>query len=235
MSKFIDLSEQKFCKLTVLEFDGRRKNQSFWKCLCDCGKTSIVNGGKLKNGHTKSCGCLLNETRGQSSKKHGMSHTPEHNVWLGMQARCYNENNDQYKDWGGRGITVCDRWLGDEGFVNFFADMGKRPSEKHTIERGNNDGNYSPDNCSWELKEVQANNTRSNVFITYNGQTKTVANWGKKIGIPGKVLRKRIKRGWGIEAVLTTPLLKNQFILSNGQKRNVSISNFMPYSFGYLN
>jgi len=203
--RFIDIVGMKYNKLTVISFDGRRGKQSFWVCKCDCGNETIVNGAKLKNGHTKSCGCFLIERRGKSSRTHGKSHTPEHNVWLTMTQRCYNKNNPSYPDYGGRGIVMCDRWLGDKGFSNFLIDMGSRPSKNHTIERMDNNKIYSPDNCFWDTRYNQNRNKRSNHWLTVNGRKRLLVDWGNDIGVKGYTIYRRIKRGWPLELAVSLP------------------------------
>lgn len=159
MGKFIDLaSHPPFGRLTVIERVGNDiRNQAVWACQCSCGNIVTVCGAKLRSGHTKSCGCLHKKTLSALRKTHGMSGTPEYNSWNSMKDRCRNKDNQDFKNYGGRGITVCDRWL--NSFENFFADMGPKPSPNHSIDRKDNDGNYYPGNCKWSTILEQANNT----------------------------------------------------------------------------
>lgn len=150
-----NLSGQKFNHLRIIKFshtDSRR--QSYWLCLCDCGNKHIVRSDGLKNGGTKSCGCLFIKVH----TIHGMTKTPEYGSWNRMRHRCYFTTDKSYKDYGGRGITVCERWK--TNFKNFFDDMGLRPSPKHTIDRINNNGNYEPTNCKWSTRSEQMRNKR---------------------------------------------------------------------------
>ena len=125
--------------------------------------------------------------------RHRMSKTPEYKAWQQMKDRCFNLNHPRYSNWGGRGITVCDRWL---NFKNFLADMGSRPSSKHSLNRIDNDSDYCPDNCKWSTRVEQQNNTRYNRLITIKNETKTIAQWAEKMSISHQVIRDRLKLKW---------------------------------------
>ncbi len=151
-----DLTRRKFGKLTALAPKGVDKNGSIlWECICECGNTIPVPSRCLVHGETKSCGCH----RKEFAKTHGMCYTPEYRAWQGMKRRCYNPRTESYADYGGRGITVCDRWRND--FKAFFADMGLRPSPEHSVDREKVNGNYEAGNCRWATWEEQANNRRN--------------------------------------------------------------------------
>ena len=143
--------------------------------------------------------------------RHGMSGTPEHNAWMSMKSRCFNPNNKYYSDYGGRGITVCDRWL--NSVENFLADMGSRPTAKHSIDRIDNDGDYCPDNCKWSTQTEQVNNRRSNRLITIDDVTLTIAQWAKKMGFGKKVIGDRLKLGWSEFDAVMTPVRQYQKII----------------------
>lgn len=139
---------------------------------------------------------------------HGMSYTGEHHAWLGMKQRCYNENNPKYPLYGGRGIRVCDRWL--DSFEAFYEDMGDRPSDSHSLDRIDNDGNYEPDNCRWATPKQQARNRSTNHDITYRGETKTLKEWAKELGMNRITLFTRLERlGWDVEKAFTEPVREN--------------------------
>ena len=163
MGRFKDLSGKVFSRLTVIErapTDGRRIK---WLCRCSCGKQVIITGENLVSGHTKSCGCLKRDKQ----TTHGMSSTPEWNAWVNMRARCTDRTHPKYHRYGGRGISVCPEWV--ESFVNFFTDMGYRPSKEHSLDRINNNGNYNKSNCKWSTrKEQQQNMSTNRLFYAVN-------------------------------------------------------------------
>lgn len=210
MARMLQLAGQRFERLTVKEFAGFRdvgkhgRRNPMWRCLCDCGAVSVVSTNALKN-RTKSCGCLNREwqhTFSQSTKTHGQRHTRTYNVWATMRQRCSNPNHCQFADYGGRGITVCERW---EKFDNFLADMGHAP-DGLSIERIDNHGNYEPTNCKWATREEQGRNRRSNVLLTLNGRSMIAADWADEIGMPASSLLRRLDIGWSEHRALTTPL-----------------------------
>jgi hypothetical protein len=156
----VDLSGKVFSRLTVIRWAGRNwKGDLLWECLCECGTCRIVLGRSIASGACKSCGCLNRDVAVSSNTTHGMSRTAIYNAWFGMIERCRNKKHKAYKNYGGRGITVCDRWC--ESVANFIADMGPRPSTRHTLDRIDNDGNYEPTNCRWATWDVQSRNKRN--------------------------------------------------------------------------
>jgi hypothetical protein len=162
--KRIDLTGQRFFRLTVVSFAGvNRRGQALWRVRCDCGTERSVRGDNLRNGTTGSCGCwkamcatLITLRHGHARR--GGSRSPEYRSWQNMLQRCTNPKDQDWKNWGGRGIRVCDRWL--HSFENFFVDMGRKPSPAHSIDRSNNDGNYEPGNCCWATAKEQRANRR---------------------------------------------------------------------------
>jgi len=200
-----DLTNKKFGKLTVLYRTRYHLKGVKWMCVCDCGNFSIPESNDLKSGHTTSCGCygrsMLEKTTHGHTK--GRKHTTEYEAWAGMIARCKNKNRKQYKDYGGRGIAVCERW---KNYDNFYSDMGEKPKGM-TIERIDNDKGYSPDNCKWATREEQGNNTRKNIFITHNGKTQTIAQWAREKNIYPQTLYNRIcTLKWPHKRALTEPV-----------------------------
>jgi len=170
MSKFIDLTGQIFNKLMVIDLENYIKNgKSTWSCLCDCNNKTIVVGSDLKNGHTKSCGCLKKKNKG-APLKHGHSKNSKqsraYQRWVSMNQRCNNKNHKYYKDYGGRNppITVCRRWSNKNphGFENFYKDVGDAPKGK-SLDRINNNKGYYPNNWQWATPKEQANNRRNNL------------------------------------------------------------------------
>ncbi len=157
---------QSFGRLSVVARAESNGQLAFWKCLCACGNSVTVAGAKLTSGHTNSCGCLRSEVTALRSTKHGMKRTLAYKSWEGLRARCNCPTNRKYARYGGRGITVCERW---DDFANFFADMGERPSRHHSIERMNNDGNYEPGNCKWALPPEQSRNKTHKTTTGVNG------------------------------------------------------------------
>lgn len=203
-----DISGQRFGRLVVVGFSHTKRWRAYWYCRCACGTVKSIRGDSLRSGRIVSCGCYNREIRipasVAASTTHGMSGTPEHNAWKAMKGRCDNPNNREYPYYGGRGIQVCARWR--ESFETFYADMGPRPSRKHSLDRIDNDGDYSPDNCRWATRIMQANNKSSNRILEFNGKRQTIAEWSRETGISEKNITGRLnRRGWSIERTLTTP------------------------------
>lgn len=202
---FRDLTGRKFGRLTVVSFNGRhQKRQGFqWNCSCECGGQKVVFGSDLTCGSVSSCGCLLRETASSVFRTHGLSLTVEHIIWKGMKQRCLNPKDVGYADYGGRGITICDRWLKFENFIaDILASLGPRP-DGMSIDRINTDGNYEPGNVRWATRIQQARNKRNNLVLTHNGETRCAAEWAKRTGIPVATLYKRIEMGWSAADTLS--------------------------------
>lgn len=187
---------------TKCEIRGRRR--TYWLCHCLCGEDKWVISDALKTGATRSCGCLNDEAR--RTPKHGgtinAKHTPEYATWHSMKQRCTNPTNRRFNRYGGRGIVVCPQWM--NSFPRFLADMGPRPLST-SLDRIDNDGNYSPDNCRWAANILQSRNTSRNRFFTLNGETLCLADWSKRTGIAHATLHHRLKI-WSVERALTEPV-----------------------------
>lgn len=199
MPALIDKTGQTFGRLTVLA----RENK-VWKCMCSCGSTTYVEGYLLSSGKTRSCGCFRRE-RGRAhgahiNLRHGRNGTPEYLVWDAMKQRCLNPDHAQWDDYGGRGITVCDRW---RKFELFFADMGERPSKAYSLDRIDNNGPYSPENCRWATRGEQNSNKRGNRRITIGDRSEVLAVWLRELGIPQATFYNRVNRGMTDEQALT--------------------------------
>ncbi len=166
----------KFNFLTAIEFKRKDKShRQFWLFRCDCGKKKIIRIDCVKNEKVKSCGCLYKASNKNKNLKHGKTKTKTYMSWAMMRRRCLNKNAQQYKDYGGRGIKICGRWLNKNGFQNFFDDMGEAPENK-TLDRKNNNGNYKPKNCKWSTPKEQANNRRNNKLNYQNENSKANKN-----------------------------------------------------------
>lgn len=214
MAHRIDLTGMRFGMLVAVSplsvWNGRpgSKRVVFWKCDCDCGRKVKVRSGNLRAGKARSCGCSTTRFASDSIKKHGKYLSSEYKSWCSMKQRCHNPNNPKYHRYGGRGITVCEGWLND--FSQFLSDMGPRPKGT-TLERVDNSGGYHPSNCVWADRLTQQNNISTNKIVTAFGESDTLSNWSRRIGIPKDCLRTRLRRGWPVESALTRPVeIKNK-------------------------
>jgi hypothetical protein len=193
---------QRFGRLVVVADLGSR----FFACACDCnsGATKRVRSDHLLHGRTRSCGCLKSEST--HTTKHGgarkSGHLPEYDIWAGIISRCTIQTDTGYPRYGGSGITICARWRND--FAAFLADVGRRPSPKHSIDRyPNQAGNYEPGNCRWATKKQQARNMRSNRILELNGRRAPLQEWAEITGMLRETIAMRIRRGWSVEEALT--------------------------------
>lgn len=172
-----------------------------WVVKCDCGESVNVSQNNLLSGAVRSCGCLKRDQTIKRNLTHGYSKQKIYMVWQGMIQRCTNPNSGHYQYYGGRGITVCERWR--HSFENFLADMGLPPSARHSIDRyPNNDGNYEPSNCRWATPPQQRRNSRRIHLVTRDGVTLPLLDWNAETGLP---IASRINSGWSIEEAFSTP------------------------------
>lgn len=203
MSKAIDLTGKRFDMLTVVKrLENAEGGITRWECLCDCGNKTIVRGGNLRSGVVKSCGCKRHLPA--HNRTHQMSKTRIYRTWAGMIQRCTNPNHKSYKDYGEKGITVCNEWLDFENFRDWALQNGY--SDNLTLERKNNDLSYCPENCCWITKGEQAKNKSDNLKIKYNNKTKTLAEWCRELGLNYKTTYMRIcGYDWSIKDAFETP------------------------------
>lgn len=195
----------RFGRLLVIKREQLTGKEPRWMCRCDCGNEKSISYEALRSLNTQSCGCLRKERSKNRMMTHGLTASGEFRIWANMKNRCLNRKNFSFQEYGGRGISVCEKWSND--FQAFLSDMGKRPSPRHSIERRDNSGNYSPENCYWATPVQQANNRRSNAKYEYNGQ-KLTARQLMEFAHPTvsyRCLRSRLTR-WTVEKSLTTPV-----------------------------
>ena len=213
---------ERFDCLVVVAIEPRTSGQGNTRviCRCDCGTVKPIAMHCLKDGSVRSCGCNSRAMIAAARLKHGDSRghtaTPEYRVWRSMMQRCFCKTDGAYSNYGGRGITVCERWCGEHGYEHFLADMGRRPTMGHTLDRyPNNDGNYEPDNCRWATATEQGRNRRTNRMITFNGVSKCIAEWSEILSVSRDILRRRIEDGWNVDDALCFPVARN------GVERNI--------------
>jgi hypothetical protein len=219
-----DLTGQRFGILTVKHRGENyyRKNGEFrgvgWVCACDCGVDKTFESYNLVSGNTKSCGCkkhkwgtsgrkrVLTDTQRKHNNRMHYWRSPEKYIWKAMKSRCLDPRNKGYYRYGGRGITVHKDFLGDFGLERFIAEIGKRPTPHHTVDRIDNSRGYEPGNIRWATRVQQARNTSRNCVLTMNGRSQTLTEWAAETGIRRETISMRIKKmGWDIERALTTP------------------------------
>lgn len=191
--RFNDLTGQKFGLLTVKAFAGFAGKFPKWECDCQCGGSTLAFANILKQGRAQHCGC--------QSKHDGRTDHPLYSTWINMIGRCEDSRKKEFKHYGARGIRVCERWK--EDFWAFVSDMGERP-DGCSIDRIDNDGDYEPGNCRWATSAEQAANTRRCRYITYNGETKTMSEWARGLGITTEGLRLRLKKDAPLSEILTS-------------------------------
>jgi hypothetical protein len=203
---FLDLTGRQFGSLKAIHpTDTRSRGQVVWMCKCRCGNSALVPSYKLTSAHTKSCGCYRSDLATAKNTTHGDYRSPEHRSWQSMKSRCLNPKSTQYKWYGGRGISVCDKWLTYEGFL---ADMGRKPAG-YELDRIDNNGHYEPANCRWASHRDQSRNKSDNVMITWRGQTRCMSDWAESLGVDNAALWARVRKlGWSWDRALSEPIHK---------------------------
>lgn len=208
MSGLIDLTGQRFGRLTVLREFGRRNNQVCWECRCDCGNIIYVRSYDLRSGHTKSCGCYQIETSTENIKAFhvlqgfdGRTQHPTYQVWKDMMRRCYDPHNSNYANYGGRGISVCEEWKDLQIFQQWALSHGFKKNLQ--LDRIDNDGNYVPENCRFVTRMENCNNKRNNHLVQFHGEVRTLAEWSRILDIPYRAIIQRLRRGWSVERTFT--------------------------------
>lgn len=205
-SRFVGLPIEiggKYQKLTVV---GRAapstpsERHYMYECVCECGGKTIQRSTYLMRGRVTSCGCSSIEALKKRITKHSKYGTPLYRQWMGMLARCRNPKAVGYHRYGGRGISVCERWL---SYENFYQDMHPRPSKEHSLGRIDNDGNYCPENVRWETRHSQSNNRSTSRFVTFDGKTLTLADWARHLGLKPKTLCERFRKGMSVDLALS--------------------------------
>lgn len=208
-----DLTGKRFGKLVVIKkveptYDKSGRKYTVWECLCDCGNKTKVRTNNLK-GSTTSCGCYLKSVQGQQTLKHGYRKTRLYTCYNGMKQRCYNPNSIGYKNYGGRGIKVCDEWNKPDGLKEFAEWALKNGYQDNlTLERIDVNGNYEPDNCCWITKAMQAKNTRRNVFVEYEGKKMILSDFSREVGINHRKVSRYLKQNMTINEILEKELGK---------------------------
>lgn len=207
MAKPIDLTGRTFGRLTALEHVGTHRKGRVWRCSCECGAYHDAVSGRLLNGWTRSCGCLSSDhgrSLGFASATHGLSHkSSEYNIWSGMKARCLNPKTASFKRYGGRGISISQRWV--DSFQNFLTDMGERPGPEYSLDRIDANGDYCPENCRWATQRDQQNNRTNNNIVTALGRSMSTARWEEVTGIRALTIRNRISAGWEPDEAVSRP------------------------------
>lgn len=194
-TRFKDIDGDRFGRLAVIGYKGPRGNHREWYCKCDCGEVCIVLSNCLLRGETKSCGCLNSEYSRRRKTTHGKTGTRVYGIWKHIITRCTNRRAKAFPRYGGKGVKVCSRW---RSFQNFYADMGDPPSRIHSIDRRDNDGDYTPENCRWATPVQQQNNTSRNVKISINGRTQTLAEWCRELRLNYSTVHARLRKRWPV-------------------------------------
>jgi hypothetical protein len=202
--QILRMEGQRFGYLTVLRRAGRQRRYITWLCRCDCGTEIEVNGHYLRRGKTKACGKNGHHFKPENRTNYIAEYPSEYQSWLSMRGRCYDAKHKNYTNYGGRGITVCERWVSD--FKAFLMDMGRKPDPKFTIERDDVNGNYQPGNCRWIARKDQGRNKRNSVFVTYGGKKMLLIDLVEELGLSRNVVHCRLNAGWTLAQAIALPV-----------------------------
>jgi hypothetical protein len=214
--KVIDITGQKFNRLTVIERSHFKNKNTYWKCICECGNETIIRGRAIRNGETKSCGCLNKEVVSKNSKtlklKHGgcVKKNSLYTAWMNIKGRCSNKNKPEYKNYGGRGIRMYSSWKNDFSEFKEWA-LNNGYEEGLTIDRIDVNGNYEPNNCKWATRTEQANNKRNTVYVMYEGELRSINEVSKLTGLRQQLLQSRKKKGLTDAEIVSKIIKKNQY------------------------
>lgn len=217
-NRLLDMTGMTFGRLTVIGHGGihvhpKGTRSHLWECKCSCGLISKKTRSNLLSGNCNSCGCLAKELLAKRRRTHGESQgrtrSREYGIYLAMKQRCRNSEQKSFSHYGGRGITICEKWM--KSFKSFLDDMGRCPSPDHSIDRVDNNGNYEPGNCRWATQTEQMRNQAKNRILEFNGLSKCVAEWAEITGLHVNTIKFRLRSGWPIEEVLTIPIQKPKF------------------------
>ena len=214
MTRYQDISGRRYGRLVAVRqvsSDGERP--TVWLFRCDCGAEKELASTNVIQGSTRSCGCLRREVSGETQLRHGTARrgkkTSEYATWHNIRSRCYSPKNRSYADYGGRGIRVCDRWLNGDGKLSgyecFLADMKEKPTPRHTVERIDNDGPYSPDNCVWGIRRAQSRNKRTTIRVVFRGRDVALIDLCDELGLRYRRVADRMRKGWPLESALFLP------------------------------
>ena len=210
MAQFIDLTGQRFGRLTVLKRSSKictpnGTRRVYWDCICDCGNPATVSSHELRSGKSKSCGCLQIERAHDANVTHGGRRTRLYNIWNNMKQRCINPHGTMFEYYGGRGIAVCPDWLASFSTFQHWA-LSAGYTDDLTLDRIDSDKDYCPENCRWIPMCEQSKNRRNIHQLTFNGKTMSVTEWGKITGFGYQVIKDRLLHGWTVERTLTEPI-----------------------------
>jgi hypothetical protein len=200
--RFVNLTGRTFGFLVVESYAGKQLDAAYWNCRCECGCQKPIAGTSLKRGSSTNCGCKRTEKASAARRTHGMTKSPEFKSWTAMRNRCSDPSNPSYPRYGGAGVTVCERW--SKSFANFFADMGRKPTARHQIERKDNSKPYEPGNCGCSPDAEQARNRRTTKFLTHAGLTLCLKDWATHLKLNRNTIPSRLKKGWPLARVLSS-------------------------------